>query len=220
MTSVMNAVTQVVENSDFAKKGLSLGLLNITAYARTIRAEVEEITKRQVANDSSIVMALSRYAKVLRDASSVDGNQVQIQTMSSRSQLVELVFSKTSEVQERFAMLNLLDSIKHASFFVSMTGLRGVVIITDLFLLDTIVAHFGSLRPLRITEPLAGLTLQVDVETIDQPGLSHRILEQLALRTITVVEYVTSPTELTIVLYEKDASRAFQVLHRAFLDSK
>ena len=218
MISVTNAVTQVVENSEFARTGLRLGLLNISAYAKYIHDEVELITKKQITN-SSIVMALSRYSKQLQDAqpTTVD---LKILNIVTRSKLVEVTFTKTAEVQERLTMLSLLDAIKNAPFFVSTVGLTEVAVIVDASLKDTVLAHFGSLRPLIVNEPLASLTLQVGIETIDQPGQSYRVLEQLASRNITVVEYTTSPTELNIILYEKDASRAFQALHKAFLDSK
>lgn len=219
MISVMNAVTQVVENSEFARTGLRLGLLNISAYAKYIHAEVELLTKKKVTNTSSIVMALSRYSKQL-DRENIEVVDLKIRNIITRSKLVEVTFTKTAEVQERLTMLSLLEAIKNAPFFVSTVGLTEVAIIVDASLKDTVLAHFGSVRPLIVNEPLASLTLQVGIETIDQPGQSYRVLEQLASRSITVVEYTTSPTELNIILYEKDASRAFQALHRAFLESK
>lgn len=215
----MSAVTQVVENSEFARTGLRLRLLNISAYAKYIHAEVELLTKKEITNTSSIVMALSRYSKQL-DRENTEIVDLKIRNIITRSKLVEVTFTKTAEVQERLTMLSLLEAIKNAPFFVSTVGLTEVAVIVDASLKDTVLAHFGSTQPLIVNEPLASLTLQVGIETIDQPGQSYRVLEQLASRNITVVEYTTSPTELNIILYEKDASRAFQVLHRAFLESK
>ena len=215
----MNAVTQVVENSEFARTGLRLGLLNISAYAKYIHEDVERITKKEVANTSSIVMALSRYGKQLQDSQPILSD-LKIKNIVTRSKLVEITFTKTSEVQEKLATLNLLDAVKSAPFFVSTVGLTEIAVIVDTLLYDSVRAHFGSLQPLIVNESLASLTLQVGIETIDQPGQSYRVLEQLASRNITVVEYTTSPTELNIILYENDASRAFQALHQAFLNSK
>jgi aspartokinase len=212
----MNAVAQVVENSEFARKGLRSGLLNISAYAKTIHNEVEQITKKEITSDSSIVMALSRYGKQLRQLQP-EIEDLQIRNIISRSKLAEIAFTKTSEVQERLATLNLLDAIKNAPFFVSTVGLTEIAIIVDTSLVDVVRAHFGASQPLIQIDALASLTLQVGIETIDQPGQSYRVLEQLATRNITVVEYTTSPTELNIILYERDINRAYQLLHREFL---
>lgn len=216
MISVMNAVAQVVENSEFARKGLRSGLLNISAYAKVIHAEVEQITKKEITSDSSIVMALSRYGKQLRQTQPELEN-LQIRNIISRSKLAEIAFTKTPDVQERLATLNLLDAIKNAPFFVSTIGLTEVAIIVDASQIDAVRAHFGATQPLIQLHSLASLTLQVGIETIDQPGQSYRVLEQLATRNITVVEYTTSPTELNIILYEKDVSRAYRLLHHEFL---
>ena len=212
----MAAVTQVVENSEFARKGLQEGLLNISAYAKTIHAQVEEITKKEIKNTSSIVMALSRYGRQLQQ-NPQPSPDLQILNIVSRSKLVEIAYTKTPEVQERMATLNLLDSIKNAPFFVSTIGLAEVATIIDASLVETVRGHFGNTQPLIQIESLASLTMQVGIETIDLPGQSAAVLERLASRKITVVEYTTSPTELNIILYEKDVSRAFQLLHRAFL---
>ena len=212
----MAAVTQVVENSEFARKGLQEGLLNISAYAKTIHAQVEEITKKEIKNTSSIVMALSRYGRQLQQ-NPQPLPDMQILNIVSRSKLVEIAYVKTPEVQERMATLNLLDSIKNAPFFVSTIGLAEVATIVDASLAETVRGHFGSTAPLIQIESLASLTMQVGIETIDLPGQSAAVLERLASRKITVVEYTTSPTELNIILYEKDVTRAFQLLHHAFL---
>ena len=212
----MAAVAQVVENSEFARKGLQEGLLNISAYAKTIHAQVEEITKKEIKNTSSIVMALSRYGRQLQQ-NPQPLPDMQILNIVSRSKLVEIAYVKTPEVQERMATLNLLDSIKNAPFFVSTIGLAEVATIVDASLAETVRGHFGSAAPLIQIESLASLTMQVGIETIDLPGQSAAVLERLASRKITVVEYTTSPTELNIILYEKDVTRAFQLLHHAFL---
>lgn len=217
MISVMAAVQQVVENSDFARKGLQGGLLNISAYAKAIHSDVESITKKEIKNRSSIVMALSRYGRQLQQNPQSEPD-LQIQNLVSRSKLTEIAYTKTPEVQERFATLNLLDAVKRAPFFVSTIGLAEIAIVTDVSLAEIIKAHFGTVKPVIFIQSLASLTMQVGVETMNLPGQSYRVLEQLALRRITVVEYTTSPTELNMIIYEKDVSRAFQLLHHEFLE--
>lgn len=216
MISVTQAVQQVVDNSEFARTGLRLGLLNISAYAKMIRPDVESIAKKEIKSDSSIVMALSRYGAQLRETSDVTTN-LQIENIVSRSKLVELAYTKTRDTQEKLAMLSLLEVVRSTPFFVSTIGMTEVAVIIDMSLASVVEAHFGVVSPLVRIDNLASLTLKVGLETINLPGQSYRVLEQLASRNITVVEYATSPTELNIVLYEKDVAQAFRLLHGAFL---
>lgn len=138
----MDVVAQVVENSEFARKGLREGVLNMSAYAKAIRPQVEKLTKLEAVSDSSIVMALSRYGKELRQSHS---NARRGTTGSI--EITTFVYRKTPEVQERLAMLLLLDSIKHAAYFTVMITTAEVTIATQSIATGTVRGHFGALRP-------------------------------------------------------------------------
>lgn len=215
MISVKSAVTQLVDNSEFARTGLRLGLLNISAYAKVIHPEVERITKKEVRSESGIVMALSRYGRELRQRGGWEVD-LQIEGMVSRSGLVEIAYTKTRNTQDKIATLYLLEAVRSAPFFVVTIGLTEVAIIVDSSLAEVVLSHF-PMQPLIRLDNLACLTLKVDIETIDLPGQSYRVLERLASHSITVVEYTTSPTELNVILYEKDLVDSFRLLHSAFL---
>lgn len=216
MISVMNAVQQVVENSEFAEQGLREGLLNISAYAKTIRHEVETITKKEISNDSSIVMALSRYGKQLKGTPTREVS-LQINNIVSRSHLVKITYERTMEIQERFAMLNLLDSVKRAPFFVAMVRSTEVVVIIDASLVDTVRGHFGSFQPLTQLKSLASISIQADIDTIILPRQSSVVLGQLASKGIAAIEYAASTTGLNVIVHESDASAAHHLLHMKFL---
>lgn len=74
----------------------------------------------------------------------------------------------------------------------------------------------NRLKPTLFIKDLASLTMQVDSETIDTPRQSYTVIKQLALRDISLVEYVTSPSELTIIIYEKDLKESFSILYDRF----
>lgn len=212
----MQAVQQVVENSEFARKGLQEGLLNISAYAKTIRPQVEQITKSEIKNDSGIVMALSRYGRQLRNTAQ-PVTDLGVRNIVSRSNLTEIAYARNQEVQERLTTLSLLDSIRNAPFFVSTVGSTEVVIIVDSSLADTVRGHFGSITPLAHIESLASLAMQVTVDTTALPTRSYRVPGLLTSMGISVAEYITTPTELNVIVYEKEMSRAFKILHEEFL---
>lgn len=220
MTSIKYAVTQVVENSEFAKKGLSLGLLNISAYAKMIRKDVEEITRREVKNDYSIVMALSRYGRELRQ-SGEDATTLRVKSISSRSQLTEVIYDKTPEVQERLAMMLLLDAVKRAQFFVTIVGQTYIAIISDSSMQDMITTHFGVLRPQEVHPSLASLMLEIDrVADSHRNEQSYRALERLACQGTRIIEYMMSSSTLTVFIDENDAGEAYQLLYKAFSGKK
>lgn len=215
MTSVRNAVAQVVEKSEFARKGLRQGLLNISAYAKVIQSDVEALTKKE-ASASSIVMALSRYGRQLQGEVEEDADPG-ITTISIRSKVAALTYARTTEAQERLTMLNLLEAIKGAQYFVAIVGRMEVVVVIDAILKDVVAAHFGSMSPTIEQERLVSMLLQFDIQKGNEANVTYRVLEQLESRNITPVNVIAGSAELNILLHENESTGAYETLHKAFL---
>lgn len=217
MITVSSAVEQLVVASDFAIEGLQSGCLNLSAYAGLIKNEVEKLTKKPV-QKGSIVIALARLASTYRDTlpEKVD---YKLFNLVSRSGLTELTYPKTPALQRSIAELFKRSDIQTAPFCVTTFGLSEISIVTHDDLAKPIRAALSDQLPTLHLPGLSSLTMQVGIETINTPRQSYEVIKQLALRDITIVEYVTSPTELTIVLYERDLKDSFVILHDRFFKS-
>lgn len=216
MITVAAAVGKIVASSDFAIEGLQNGSLNLTAYAALINREVETLTKKPV-KKGSVVVALARLAKKYRSNPSRDAD-FKLYNLVSRSNLTELAYPKTNRLQKSIAHLFERADIQAAPFFVATVGLGEISIVTHNDLAESIQHVLKDASPTLHLAGLASLTMQVAIETIDTPRQSYTVIKQLALRDITIVEYITSPTELTIILYERDLKEAFVILHDRFFN--
>jgi len=218
MITVASAVSQVVSRSDFAIEGLQTGCLNLTAYADLIRAEIETLTKKSV-QKGSIVVALARlsaqYAGALPQQT-----DFKLFNLVSRSGLTELTYTKTPALQKSVAALLERSDIQTAPFCVATIGLGEISIVSHDALAQSIQAALVTHSPILNLPGLSSLTMQVGIETIDVPRQSYTVIKQLALRNITLVEYITSPTELTIILHDKDLKEAFVILHDKFFSAR
>jgi hypothetical protein len=214
MLTISSAVEQLVAASDFAIEGLQTGCLNMTAYADLISDEVEELTKKPV-QKGSIVVALTRLASKYRD-SHLEEPDFKLFNLVSRSGLTELTYPKTPTLQKRIAKLFERPDIQTAPFCVATIGLGEISIVTHDGLAGSIQQALSGQSPTLHLPGLSSLTMQVGIETIDTPRQSYTVIKQLALRDITIVEYITSPTELTIILYDRDLKESFVILHDRF----
>jgi aspartokinase len=143
----------------------------------------------------------------------------QLFNLVSRTNLTELTYPKTRQTQTKIAALYALEQVQNAQFFVSTAGLNEISVVTTSDLAATIRdAMQGQSSTLDLSE-LASLTMQVGIETVDTPRQSYTIIKQLALRDINIVEYITSPSELTIILYERDLKNSFSILYDKFFSS-
>jgi aspartokinase len=214
MLTISSAVQQVVAASDFAIEGLQSGCLNMTAYAVQVCADVAKLTKKPV-QKTSVVMALTRLAKKYRDQLP-ETQDFKLFNLVSRSGLTELTYPKTPQLQRDVTKLFERADIQSAPFCVATVGLGEISIVTDNSLGRSIQNELSTHAPSLNLSGLSSLTMQVGIETIDTPRQSYTVIKQLALRNITIVEYITSPTELTIILYDRDLKESFVILHDRF----
>jgi len=213
MISVANAVQQVVASSDFAIEGLQTGCLNLTAYASLIKGQVEQLTMKPVRR-GSIVVALARLAK--KYYKEAEPRDYMLLNLVSRTGLTELTYPKSLALQKRVVKLFERSDIQTAPFCVATLGLGEISIVTHNNLAQSIREELRNVTPVLCLQNLSSLTLQVGIETIDMPHQSYAVIKQLALRNITIVEYLTSPSELTVVLHDRDLKNSFAVLHDRF----
>jgi aspartokinase len=215
MLTIVSAVESLVAISDFAREGLQTGCLNMTAYADSISEEVEKLTKKPV-QKGSIVVALARLAKKYRKSLS-KLEDFGLLNLVSRSGLTELTYTKTPSLQVSIVKLFERPDIQTAPFCVATIGLGEISIVADAKLARSIQEALGAeAEPILNRLGLSSLTMQVDIATIDMPRQSYTVIRPLALRDINIVEYITSPTELTIILHDADLKESFVVLHDRF----
>jgi hypothetical protein len=214
MITVASAVEELISHSDFAIEGLQTGCLNMSVYADSILHEVEQLTKKPV-QKGSVVVAISRLATTYKN-NALPIEKFQLQNLVSRTGLTEITYTKTPGLQARVATLYSLEYIKNAAFFVSNIGLSEISIIADTSLTAAILKQLSSDHPILHMDKLASLTMQVGIETVEIPRQSYTVIKQLALRDITLVEYLTSPGELTIILHERDLKNSFSILYDKF----
>jgi len=214
MVTIASAVEHIVASSDFAIEGLQTSCLNLNAYADTIKTQVALLTKKPV-QKGSIVVALARLSHTYQTTGPAEVD-FQLHNVVSRSGLTEIAFPKTPELQKRMAQILIRRDVQSAPFFVSTVGLSETSIITHDGLAQSLREALRDYLPTLYLPDLSSLTMQTSVETIDVPRQSYTVIKQLALRDIPIVEYITSPTELTIILHSRDLKESFVILHDKF----
>lgn len=215
MISVSTAIESIIKASDYAEIALDNDVLNISAYARHIHKDVEIYTKKTV-TVSSIVMALLRLQRN-KSRNLSHEKDLQIKNILTRSELVELCYARSEDTSAMLSDLQKSQVIKRSQFYTSIVGLTEIAIVVDRELHSTVEAFFSPIQPKITIDHLGSLTLQVGIGTIDVPGQSHEVLKQLARNDISVVEYITSPTELNILVRSKDIHAAYRHLYERFM---
>lgn len=219
MRTIRDVVSSLIDSTPFLESALADGIVNLTAYARRIRPEVEARLLREV-SIGSLVMALKRMTPDLESSVSSGVSSWNLGDLTVRSHLSELTLQWSDTVLEK--QQRLLEAVRDgAQRFVAFAhGVREVTVIMDSEIEHIAHEVFSGERCLSKISNLAAITLSYNKDSATTPGVYYETLKRLAMRAINVVEVISTPTELTVVVHHKDVDYAFKVLRGGFADRK
>ncbi len=214
MLKVADIVQEIVTDSEIAFSALTAGYLNLSAYAESIKSEVERKTHKQVRH-GTIVVALSRLAKGLSKRAELLP-AVKIENLAVRTGLTEIAFDRTKT--NRLLLRNLYqnEQLMLADFFTVTHGVNELSIILPEDLTKAVLKLFGKEKPKLLLNHLASLTIRYDEGCLFTPNINYAVLRPLALKRINIVEVVSTYTELTFIVSERDLQEAFLTLNSFF----
>lgn len=212
MSSVASCVRQVLDESDVALSALVGGFLNLSAYAKKIRPEVARRTRRDV-SVGTIVVALCRYEIDARKRAPLTP-KVRVESIAARSGLTEVTFAKNPANRSRLRALLERGEFSDAEVLTVTSGMKEISLIIPAGLKAAVLKVFKGEVPALVVENLAGLTVRFPAKYLTTPNTIFALLRPLAVARINIVEVVSTYTELTVVVAQKDLQAAFAVLSR------
>lgn len=211
MIKVSTAVQDIITASEPDRSALLRGVLNFTAYAKLIQPEVERRTHKPV-QLGSIVVALSRLSSQLKDAKPLLPT-VRLESLAVKSNLAEITFAKTQENKTRAQKLYAHKDFAQADFLTVTYGVGEISIFAPMHLVKPALAAFKPEKPRLLLQNLAALTVQFDEHYIETPNMYYVLLQRLAAQQINIVEVVSTFTELTLLVAQKDLNKLFVLMN-------
>ncbi len=213
MITIPETVEEIVLDSLFLEEALSEGIINYSALARKIKPQVEKRLFRKVQN-GAILMALRRLVRKFKQNKTVikinhSGNDLIV-----RSNLVEFVISNVDFLITMHEELIKLAELEEQYFMTITEGVFETTIIASNDLSERIEKILTQSEIISQLKNLSSITIRLPINNVYSPGLYYFFLKSLAWIGINVIEVVSSYTELTIVLENKDVDKAFSALKR------
>jgi len=214
---ISDAVREIVLTSEVAVGALAGGYLNLSAYAKQIHPEVERRTRKPV-RLGSIVVALSRMTELAKSRVPTLPD-LAFQNVSVKSGLVEIAFDKTRENKERLKHLYQNKDFIHADFFTVTHSIGEISIVVPVELKRAVLSIYKNQRPKLFLDNLCSLTVRLSDSCIETPNVFYSCLRHFALKRINIVEMVSTFTELTLILDNRDLNESFITI-RALLQGR
>ena len=216
MKTIAEEIRHLVMVSPFLEEGLSRGVLNYSAAAREIRPQVEASLLKPV-SVSAILMALKRLAATLETGAREEGQPLRVAgDLTVRSHLSEFTFVRSDTmVTNQKCLLDELETRTDA--FVTFTqGVFETTIIVSASLKPRVAEIFASETRVSQLDDLSAVVMRFPGEAAGMPGVHYPILRQLAWKQVSIIEIISTFTELTLVMRRDQIERAFSTLLNYF----
>ena len=216
--SIASYVKTIIDRSPFISDMLIQDIASYSNLALSIKPKVEELYGAPV-SDSSIVMAIRRYAEELRSRpkKSRSGSinyEIQMKTNIYDVNLRrnDLFAGKLPEIYssvhpENGDFINVTIGSHEITLSVSENARSNV----DRILSDFEIVHSYT--------DLVALTILFHGDYIQTPGITYLAVRKLAWEHINIIEIVSTMNVLTFIVSREDSHRAYQALE-AFLDEE
>lgn len=213
MNSIGKITEELINKSPFLREAMTDELINISALARKLRPEIEEITGKEV-KEGAIVMAIKRMTPGLYHRLNVKITNVMgdLGDFLVRSNLSDFTFENSETLKTKQADLIHEINKENDTFFTLCKGVSETTFIVNTQHEELIKRMFGNERLKSHTGDLASVTVKLPQVNTEIYGIYYYILKHLAWEGINIVELVSTSNEFTIVVKQDDVDKAFKIL--------
>lgn len=213
MRTISQTVEEIIQRSPFLGEAIAEGVANNAQIARKIQPEVEKRLFEKV-SEASIAMALHRMGKKFNRAPYSEKLIKQMNDITVRSNLVELVYPNSIELASLLAAVSQSAKNRKDTFLNFSRGLHEALLIIDAESEKQLTPLLKKEKSVRRLDHLSALTMRMPEESLAVPGMYYPILKAIAAEGISFVEVMSVRTEFSLIFEDKDVDRAFSVLKR------
>lgn len=217
MVTVAHIVRKIIKKKPYIEEALSRGLINNAALAEELMPQVEEELGESV-KFSSVNMAIRRFEESLDERYADTAEFKGDSDITMRSNLIEVTIYKVDDVQKYVRELYDIMNFRSGDFLTVTHGMHEVMIITNEKHKKQILRILPENMVKKKIDRLSSLTINLPEEAVKTPGFFYMVTRALNWEGINITDIVSTYTEMTLILNEKDAAKAFNIL-RAMIRS-
>lgn len=212
MSTIADAVEREVRRLPFVEAALADGLINVSALARRLRPGLQRTLGRRI-SEAAVMMALRRLEpRITRRLAGPSRAGAAFSEITVRSDLCEFAFLSSPTVRAKQArLLARLGRVPDA--FVTFTqGVSQAMLIVNARFEPQVDEIFAGELRVATVKGLSAIVLRLAPSVVRTPGAYYRILKQLAWDHVNVIDVVSTYTEFTIVIEDRQVDVAFAAL--------
>ena len=213
MNSIGTATEALINRSPFLREAMAEDLINISALARKLQPDIEEMMGKKV-NEGAIVMAIKRmtpglYQRLNMKITNMMGD---LGDFLVRNNLTDFTFENSETLKTAQTQLFETISKEDDSFFALCQGVTETTYVLQERHSALMEKYFAKERLKSHNMNLSSVTVKLPNLNNEIYGVYYYLLKHLAWQGINIVEIVSTSTEFTIVVRQEDVESAFGIL--------
>lgn len=214
MVRIAEVVEQLVRQSPFISEAINDGLINVSALARRLQADVEKQLGKPV-KSGAIIMAINRLqtGELMFIEKNIHLFFKRLSDISVRSNLSDYTFQNSDTLlQKQVRLLDMISRDFPNAFYSFSQGVGETTIIVTNSLDEQVDLIFEGENQLDKESQLSAITLMLPTENRNLYGVYYYILKDLAWQGINLVELISTSNEFTLIVSDENLDHAFSVI--------
>ena len=217
MITVSEILETMVKQKPFIEQALADGLLNLSAFSRQIKPDIEKILKKPV-TEASILMALKRLVPLMEVSvhKKIESATKGFGDIIVRSNLSDFTYKNSDALFEKQSNLILLLNNEKDVFYTISRGVFETTIVISSNFTEKVKEIFKEETIISSSIALSSVTLRLPKDNIKIPGLYYFVFKQIAWEGISVLEVISTTNELSIIVKDNDVDRVFSIIKKTY----
>jgi aspartokinase len=212
MVTISHLTKKLLQERPFIHEALEKDLINVMALAEEIRPDIEnEIGQVKL---SAISMAIRRYVE---EHNKQPYRRVKLTKKTDivvKSNLFEISLKKSVTIFKKLIKLYDVVDFEIGDTLNVIHGNYEILVVSNERYEKKFLEILKGEYVKTVNKNMASISLKIPQEMIDAPGYYYAITKTLNVNNISIIDVVNTETEATFILYDKDVSKAYNVLKR------
>ena len=218
MVTVSHMVENIVSSRPILHESIQQGIISYGNLAEQILPEIEKELDKKVKH-SAVVMALRRYAEKIEKLIARPKFDYHSELIM-KTRMCDIAVVKSPLLYKKLNKLYSLIDYEKGEMLNIIQGNYETSIVTNMEYLDKIKKELKGLKVINIEKNLVALSLKFSKNFLHTPGVISAAARKLTWENVNIYELISTFTELTFIISEKDAAKGYKALQRLVEEEK
>jgi aspartokinase len=199
----------------YLQEALIRGLINYGALADELMPRIKEEINKPVKH-SAVMMALRRFSEKNEVTNKSSFRFSPQTTITIKSGLFNVAYKKSLTINKALQRAYEIVDYSSGDVLAINLGNHEITIVSNAKNLSKIKSIMKNETIIHESKNVAAISLSLTIELMDMPGFFYLVTRALTWEDINIREVVSTPTELTIIVDEKEVMKGYGVLRDLF----